>query len=65
LIIQFDGRRIADVVRPFNPAAPEEIFFGYNAIGASSAVPAFAGSVLEAEAIPPLDSDPAAAAKPD
>jgi hypothetical protein len=65
LIIQFDGRRIADVVRPFNPAAPEEIFFGYNAIGASSAVPTFAGSVLEAEAIPPLDSDPAAAAKPD
>jgi hypothetical protein len=48
-----------------SPPIYEEIFFGYNAIGASSAVPTFAGSVLEAEAIPPLDSDPAAAAKPD
>lgn len=58
LAIWLDGQLVADIERPFNPATPDTVEFGFNAIQASSAAGMFTGSVVKSERIP---SRPAAA----
>jgi hypothetical protein len=56
LKVRFDGREVASVERRFNPSTPEEVAFGYNEIGASTAEGLFSGSKLESRrmaAMPP------------
>jgi hypothetical protein len=53
LVIRLNGQIVAQLERPFNRAKPDEVYFGYNGIGASSAVTAFFGSILEREPITP------------
>ncbi|MBI5426125.1 MAG: hypothetical protein HZA32_18790 [Opitutae bacterium] len=52
LLIRFDGRAVAQLERPFNRARADEVYFGYNSIGASSGVAAYSGSIVSAEPIP-------------
>jgi putative flippase GtrA len=49
LRVRLDGREIADVARPFNPALPEEVYVGHNGIGASTSEVNFAGPRLAYE----------------
>jgi len=51
LRVRLDGRGIADVARPFNPAQPEEVYVGHNGIGASTSEVNFAGPRLAYERI--------------
>jgi hypothetical protein len=48
LNVRFNGREIASVERRFNSSTPEEVAFGYNEIGASTAEILFTGPKLEA-----------------
>ena len=50
--VWFDGQLVTDVERPFNPATPDSVAFGFNAIQASSAVGMFTGTVVKTERIP-------------
>ena len=52
LMVVFDGKVVIDVARPFNPATPDSVEFGFNAIQASSAVGMFTGTVLKTERVP-------------
>jgi hypothetical protein len=52
LAIWCDGQLVTDVERPFNPATPDSVEFGFNAIQASSAVGMFIGTVVKTERIP-------------
>ena len=61
--LRFNGRDIASVQRLSNPSTPEEVAFGYNEIGASTAEVLFSGSKLEAERLAAMPSgQPAAGA---
>lgn len=52
LRVRLDGREVAEVARPFNPARPEEVFIGHNGIGASTSEVNFSGKRLESERMP-------------
>lgn len=52
LALWLDGQLVMDVERPFNPAAPDSVEFGFNAIEASSAVGMFTGNLVRTERIP-------------
>ena len=52
LALWFDGQPVTDVERPFNPATPDSVEFGFNAIQASSAVGMFTGTLVKTERIP-------------
>ena len=52
LAIWFDGQLVTDVERPFNPANPDSVEFGFNAIQASSAVGMFTGTLTKTERVP-------------
>src|SRR5208283_3641703 len=54
--LRFNGRDIASVQRLSNPANPEEVAFGYNEIGASTAEVLFGGPKLDAQRLPSLPS---------
>ena len=59
--LRFNGRDIASVNRLANPSTPEEVSFGYNGIGASTAEILFSGPKLEAERLPSMPSGQAPA----
>jgi hypothetical protein len=52
LAVWLDGKLAADIERPFNPATPDTVEFGFNAIQASSASGMFTGSLIKSERIP-------------
>jgi hypothetical protein len=54
--LRFNGRDIASVQRPSNPSNPEEVAFGYNQIGASTAEILFSGPKLDAQWLPSMPS---------
>jgi hypothetical protein len=58
--VWLDGKVIVDVERPFNPAHPSTVEFGFNAIQASTAVGMFTGSILGHERIAPQPAQSAA-----
>ncbi len=58
--LRFNGREIASVERRSNPSTPEEVAFGYNEIGASTAEVLFSGSKLEAGRMAAMPSGPPA-----
>ncbi|HVT73237.1 MAG TPA: hypothetical protein VHD61_08880 [Lacunisphaera sp.] len=51
--ISFDGQTIADVALTAFDSSPEDVVLGRNAIGASTAVYAFTGRMLDRERLPP------------
>jgi hypothetical protein len=54
--MRFNGRDIASVDGLSNPSSPEQVAFGYNEIGSSSADILFSGPTLDPERIPSLPS---------
>lgn len=52
LAVWIDQQLVMDVERPFNPATPDSVEFGFNAIQASSAVGMFTGTLTKTERIP-------------
>ena len=52
LAVWIDQKLVMDVERPFNPATPDSVEFGFNAIQASSAVGMFTGTLTKTERIP-------------
>ena len=52
LALWFDDQLVVDIERPFNPATPDSVEFGLNAIQASSAAGMFTGTLLKIERIP-------------
>lgn len=52
LLVRIDGQIVAQLERPFNRARADEVTFGYNSIGASSAVSSYSGTVVSQEPIP-------------
>jgi hypothetical protein len=58
LRIRFNGREIASVERRFNPSTPEEVAFGYNQIGASTAENLFTGPKLKPRRLAMMPSGP-------
>lgn len=52
LAVWFDQKLVMDVERPFNPATPDSVEFGFNVIQASSADGMFTGTLLNTERIP-------------
>jgi hypothetical protein len=54
--LRFNGRDIASTVGLCNPSTPEEVAFGYNAIGASTAEILFSGPKLDPERLSSMPS---------
>ena len=52
LAVWFDQKLLIDVERPFHPATPDSVEFGFNVIQASSADGMFTGTLLKTERIP-------------
>jgi len=56
LAVRLGGRTVVQTNRIFHPSETEDIVFGYNAIGASSAVGMFPGTIsIEAAAAQPIE----------
>jgi hypothetical protein len=60
LAIWVDGKLAIDMDRPFNESTPQEVEFGYNAIGGSSGTAMFTGTILRWACIPPRPIPPEA-----
>ncbi len=58
LAVWVDGKLAIDLDRPFNPSTPQEIVFGYNAIGGGSSTAMFTGTILAHESVPPRPIPP-------
>lgn len=52
LRVALNGSVIIDTSRPFNPSMAGEVEFGFNTIGASSAIDYFPGAIRKVECIP-------------
>ncbi len=52
LAVWIDQKIVMDLERPFNPATPDSVEFGFNTIQASSAVGMFTGTLIKTEGIP-------------
>jgi len=53
LRVALNGNLLIDTSRPFNPSLAEEVEFGFNTLGASSAIDYFPGAIRRIERIPP------------
>lgn len=57
LRVALDGKVVIDTSRHFNPSKTEEVEFGFNTIGASTAIEYFPGAIRKIERIAPAPSE--------